>query len=101
MEKVFKPAAASWRGVGEVADSGLALREDFKDFDAERNFDINPEPTKKQKGCICGDILRGVKTPQECLLFRRVCTPVSPVGPCMVSSEGSCAAYYQYGGEDA
>lgn len=100
MEQVFQPAAASWRGVGEVADSGLALRDEFKDFDAERNFDIKPEPTRTQKGCICGDILRGVKTPQDCKLFRKVCTPVSPVGPCMVSSEGSCAAYYHYGGED-
>ncbi|HEX78764.1 MAG TPA: hydrogenase formation protein HypD [Dehalococcoidia bacterium] len=101
MEQVFQPAAASWRGVGEVADSGLALKEEFKDFDAELNFDFDPGPTRTHKGCICGDILRGVKTPQECRLFRKVCTPVSPVGPCMVSSEGSCAAYYQYGGENA
>jgi len=97
MEQVFQPAPANWRGVGEVADSGLALRPEFKDFDAELNFDFDPGPTKTQKGCICGDILRGVKTPQECKLFRKVCTPVSPVGPCMVSSEGSCAAYYHYG----
>jgi hydrogenase expression/formation protein HypD len=100
MEQVFQPAPASWRGVGKVADSGLALRPEFKDFDAELNFEFDPEPTKTQKGCICGDILRGVKTPQECRLFRKVCTPVSPVGPCMVSSEGSCAAYYHYGGDD-
>lgn len=100
MEQVFQPAPACWRGVDKVADSGLSLRAEFKDFDAELNFDFDPGPTKTQKGCICGDILRGVKTPQECSLFRRVCTPMSPVGPCMVSSEGSCAAYYQYGGDD-
>ena len=100
MEQVFQPAPACWRGVGKVADSGLVLRPEFKDFDAELNFDFDPGPTKTQKGCICGDILRGIKTPQECSLFRRVCTPMSPVGPCMVSSEGSCAAYYHYGEDD-
>ena len=100
MEQVFQPAPASWRGVGEVADSGLSLKPEFKNFDAEHNFDFEPEPTKTKQGCICGDILRGVKTPQECKLFKKVCTPVRPVGPCMVSSEGSCAAYYHYGGDD-
>jgi len=100
MEQVFQPAPAYWRGVGRVADSGLLLKPEFKHFDAELNFEFDPGPTKTQKGCICGDILRGVKTPHQCSLFRRVCTPLSPVGPCMVSSEGSCAAYYHYGGSD-
>ena len=101
MEQVFIPSATSWRGIGEVADSGLSLRPQLKDFDAEKRLDIKPEPTKVRKGCICGEVLRGVKTPEECPLFRRVCTPASPVGPCMVSSEGSCAAYYNFGGENA
>jgi hydrogenase expression/formation protein HypD len=101
MEQVFMPAAASWRGIGEVADSGLALRPEFAGFDAGKRLDIKPEPTKTRKGCICGEVLRGVKTPDDCPLFRRVCTPASPVGPCMVSSEGSCAAYYNFGGENA
>lgn len=100
MEQVFQPAPARWRGVGKVADSGLLLKPEFKHFDAELNFEFDPGPTKTQKGCICGDILRGVKTPYQCGLFRLVCTPLSPVGPCMVSSEGSCAAYYHYGGSD-
>jgi hydrogenase expression/formation protein HypD len=101
MEQVFQPAAASWRGIGELADSGLALRAEFAGFDAGKRLDIKPEPTKIRKGCICGEVLRGVKTPENCPLFRRVCTPANPVGPCMVSSEGSCAAYYNFGGENA
>jgi hydrogenase expression/formation protein HypD len=100
MEQVFQPAPAYWRGVGEVADSGLALKPEFKGFDAGLNFEFDPGPTKTHKGCICGEVLRGIKTPEQCPLFRRVCTPSSPVGPCMVSSEGSCAAYYHYGGEN-
>jgi hydrogenase expression/formation protein HypD len=97
MEQVFEPAPALWRGIGEVAGSGLKLREKYKSFDAEANFDIEPGPAVEPAGCICGDILRGVKTPSDCQLFGKVCTPESPVGPCMVSTEGSCSAYYLYG----
>jgi hydrogenase expression/formation protein HypD len=89
-----------WRGIGEVADSGLALRPEFREFDAGFRFEFEPGPTEYREGCICGEVLRGVKTPEQCPLFRRVCTPINPVGPCMVSSEGSCAAYYHYGGEN-
>jgi hydrogenase expression/formation protein HypD len=98
MEQVFEPAPAWWRGIGEVAGSGLKLREKYKRFDAEANFEFKPGPTLEPAGCICGDILRGVKTPADCPLFARTCMPESPVGPCMVSSEGSCSAYYSYGG---
>jgi len=97
MEQVFEPCPARWRGIGEVADSGLKLREKYKRFDAEAKFTIEPGPTVEPAGCICGDILRGVKTPSDCKLFGKVCTPESPVGPCMVSTEGSCSAYYFYG----
>ena len=97
MEQVFEPAPARWRGMGEVADSGLKLREKYKRFDAEANFELKPGPVVEPKGCICGDILRGVKTPADCKLFGKTCTPENPVGPCMVSSEGSCSAYYLYG----
>jgi len=100
MERVFEPAPACWRGIGEVAASGLKLRPEFERFDAELNFEFDPGPTITHKGCLCGDVLRGVKTPSQCTLFRRVCTPLSPVGPCMVSSEGSCAAHYHYGEDD-
>jgi len=99
MEQVFEPCPARWRGVGEVPNSGLKLRQEYQRFDAELAFDINPGPTHEPKGCICGDILRGVKTPADCQLFAKACTPEHPVGACMVSSEGSCSAYYLYGGD--
>ena len=98
MGQVFEPCPAQWRGMGEVPDSGLKLRKEYRHFDPELAFDIEPGPTYEPEGCICGDILRGVKTPMDCRLFGKVCTPQHPVGPCMVSSEGSCAAHYQYGG---
>jgi hydrogenase expression/formation protein HypD len=97
MEQVFEPCQAWWRGIGEVAESGLKLRERYRRFDAEANFEIKPGPVVEPAGCICGDILRGVKTPSDCKLFGKVCTPESPVGPCMVSTEGSCSACYLYG----
>ena len=97
METVFEIGDANWRGIGVVPASGLQLRTKYEKFDAEKNFDIDAGPTREPKGCICGSILRGVSTPRECRLFRRTCTPEHPVGPCMVSSEGSCATYYQYG----
>ena len=97
MEQVFEPCPAQWRGIGEVPDSGLKLGKEYQRFDAELAFDIDPGPTHEPMGCICGDILRGVKTPADCQLFGKACTPQYPVGPCMVSSEGSCSAYYLYG----
>lgn len=100
MEKVFALAPARWRGFGEVAASGLKLRPKYARFDAEVNFDFDPGPTAIPKGCLCGEVLRGVKSPGDCTLFRRACTPAKPVGPCMVSAEGTCAAYYHYGEDD-
>ena len=100
MYRVFEPAAGDWRGMGSVPASGLRIRERYARFDAERAFAIDPPPSREHPGCRCGDILRGVLSPPGCPLFARVCTPVSPVGPCMVSSEGTCAAYFQYGEQD-
>ncbi len=97
MEKVFETCLAEWRGIGEIPDSGLRLRKGYQHFDAEVAFDIEPGPSYEPEGCICGDILRGVKMPVDCKLFGKACTPQYPVGPCMVSSEGSCSAYYLYG----
>jgi hydrogenase expression/formation protein HypD len=99
MEQVFQPCPADWRGMGEVPGSGLKLRKEYQRFDAESAFEIEPGPTFEPEGCICGDILRGVKTPLDCRLFGKACTPEYPVGPCMVSSEGTCSAYYLYGGD--
>jgi hydrogenase expression/formation protein HypD len=98
MERVFEPAGARWRGIGEIAGSGLKIRSEYKRFDAEANFDIKTAPAIEHKGCICGEILRGVKTPADCKLFAKACTPENPIGPCMVSAEGSCSAHYLYGG---
>ncbi len=97
MEKVFEVSDANWRGIGIVPASGLSIKAQYEKFDADKKFDIDPGPTHEPKGCLCSSILRGVSTPLDCKLFRDACTPEHPVGPCMVSSEGSCATYYHYG----
>ena len=97
MESVFEISDANWRGIGIIPSSGLQLKSGYDKYDAEKRFTIEPGPAIEPQGCICGSILRGVSTPLECKLFRRTCTPENPVGPCMVSSEGSCATYYHYG----
>ena len=96
IDEVFETCPATWRGLGEIPGSGYRIRERFARFDAVRRFAPSVEPTQDPKGCRCGDVLRGIMAPDECPLFRTVCTPENPVGPCMVSSEGSCAAYYRY-----
>jgi hydrogenase expression/formation protein HypD len=100
MDKVFQPVTAEWRGIGSIPESGLALRNEFIRFDAMEKFQIEPLSSPDPKGCRCGDVLKGVMIPPECGLFGKRCKPESPVGPCMVSSEGSCAAYYKYGVHD-
>lgn len=86
-----------WRGLGEVPYSGLRIKAKYAAFDAERRFDIEYRSVADNKACECGAILRGVKRPQDCKIFGTVCTPENPVGSCMVSSEGACAAHYTYG----
>jgi len=96
LESVFEITDASWRGLGVIPQSGLAMRADFAAFDALKKFPIPDIQSQDIPGCGCGDILRGIKLPYDCPLFKKVCTPVNPVGPCMVSSEGTCSAYYKY-----
>lgn len=96
IDEVFETCTATWRGLGDIPGSGYRIRDEFAEFDAMRRFEPDVEPTVEHKGCRCGDVLRGVMAPNECPLFRTVCSPENPVGPCMVSSEGSCAAYYRY-----
>ena len=86
-----------WRGLNEVPYSALRIRKEYAEFDAERRFDIAYKTVPDNKACECGAILRGVKRPQDCKIFGTVCTPENPVGSCMVSSEGACAAHYTYG----
>lgn len=96
MDEVFEVCDSEWRGIGAIPSSGLRIREAFATMDAAKKFDIYVEPAQEAKGCRCGDILQGRLQPSECRLFASTCTPENPVGPCMVSSEGTCAAYYKY-----
>lgn len=97
LEKYFEPADAYWRGIGVIPGSGLKLRDMYAAFDANIKFHPQVSDAKEPELCSCGDILRGVKIPTECALFGTGCTPDNPIGPCMVSTEGSCAAYFKYG----
>lgn len=94
--EVFEPCDALWRGLGELPASGLRLRDAYAAFDASKRLDLEAEPSVEPRGCRCGDVLRGRIAPGECPLFDRSCTPEHPIGPCMVSSEGSCAASFRF-----
>jgi hydrogenase expression/formation protein HypD len=96
LAQVFEPADACWRGIGLIPLSGLRIRAAYGAHDAARRFAFKTVEARPLKGCACGEILTGKKTPPECVLYKKVCTPMEPVGPCMVSSEGTCAAYYRY-----
>lgn len=96
IEQVFEPCDVAWRGLGVIPGSGLAIKDDYAAWDASKRFEVEVEPPRGHKGCRCGDILRGIMAPDCCPLFGKACNPEHPIGPCMVSSEGSCAAYYRY-----
>ena len=98
MDMVFRVTDACWRGLGNIPDSGLALRDEWKQYDALERLGLVLGEAGHIPGCRCGDILRGALTPDKCPLFGRICTPQNPTGPCMVSTEGSCAAWYRYRG---
>ena len=101
IDEVFEPCGAKWRGMGEIPGSGLRIREEFAQHDAARIFgNLELPETTPTPGCICGDVIRGARVPTQCPLFRKVCTPTTPVGACMVSAEGTCAAYYKYAGRE-
>ena len=95
--RYFEPADAYWRGIGTIPKSGLSLRKEYRSFDALERFHPVVADYPEPSGCSCGEVLRGMKTPLDCPMFATACTPESPVGACMVSTEGSCAAYYKYG----
>jgi hydrogenase expression/formation protein HypD len=98
MEEVFEVGEANWRGIGRVSQSGLKIKRKYEQFDADKAFPVIIRPAREPRDCLCGDVVRGAAMPFECKLFKKVCTPERPIGPCMVSSEGACAAYYQYSG---
>jgi hydrogenase expression/formation protein HypD len=97
VHEIFEPADMEWRGLGVIPGSGLAIRSKYADFDAQVRLDITLPEASEAKGCRCGEILKGMSIPTQCPLFKTRCTPQNPIGPCMVSSEGTCAAYYKYG----
>ncbi|MBF0259932.1 MAG: hydrogenase formation protein HypD [Desulfamplus sp.] len=98
MNQVFEPDDSVWRGIGKIPQSGMKLKDIYSKFNALEKFGIELKQRPEPAGCACGQILMGLKTPQQCVMYGKRCTPADPVGPCMVSSEGSCAAYYRYKG---
>jgi hydrogenase expression/formation protein HypD len=97
LSQLFIPADVVWRGIGTIPGSGLEINERYAAFDAKKSLPVEVEPLRENSGCACGEILKGKLDPAQCPLFATVCTPENPVGACMVSSEGSCAAAYKYG----
>jgi hydrogenase expression/formation protein HypD len=97
MARAFRTSDVEWRGIGCIPGTGLAFREELADLDAARIFGLPRVPSRENPGCRCGEVLRGIIRPQECRMFAGVCKPENPLGPCMVSFEGSCAAAYKYG----
>jgi len=96
--RVYEEADAAWRGLGVIPRSGLAINAAYRRFDASAALPVTPEETKEPAGCRCGEVLRGAARPADCPLFGTACVPERPAGPCMVSGEGACAAWYKYGG---
>lgn len=95
--RLFEPCDAVWRGLGVLAGSGLAIRSEYAEFDAEQVLSLDVPEAAENPACLCGEVLKGKLTPFGCPLFATTCTPESPAGACMVSSEGTCAAAYKYG----
>jgi hydrogenase expression/formation protein HypD len=97
VDRLFERRVAfGWRGLGEIPRSALRLRAEVAAFDAERRFDLAEPTVRENRACRCPDVLRGAAKPTDCALFGGVCTPANPVGACMVSGEGACAAYWAY-----
>lgn len=96
MQTYFQPCDFEFRGLGVIKDGGLCLKDEFSNLDASKVFDCRVQSKDESKACICGQILRGLAKPYDCKVFAKACTPKNPIGSCMVSSEGACAAYYKY-----
>lgn len=96
LAKIFTLCDTDWRGISWIKKSGYKLNKEYQNFDAKEKFNLRISGSIAPKNCLCGEILRGIKTPDKCKLFSKVCNPENPYGPCMVSSEGTCAAWYKY-----
>ena len=97
IDQMFEPAPSDWRGLGLIKNSGYTIRKEYEKWDAAKKFALRPSEPEDIPGCRCAQIIRGIMRPAQCPLFKTACTPGNPVGPCMVSGEGACAAAYQYG----
>ena len=103
LEEVFEPSDVAWRGFPVIPSSGMKIKNEYETFDARKKYEdilekMDESKLQEPKGCHCGEVLRGIYEPSECPLFSKVCTPQTPVGPCMVSVEGSCNIEYRYKG---
>lgn len=96
INEVFESCSSQWRGLGDIEGTGLKFRSQYENYDCNLKFNIKNHKSSSLKGCICGEILRGLKEPTECKFFGTACKPINPIGPCMVSEEGTCSAYYKY-----
>jgi hydrogenase expression/formation protein HypD len=94
--EVFEVVGEDWRGLGVIPDSGFAPRDAFRKFDAREVFGLSVKAVPEPAGCRCGEVIRGALAPEDCPLFAQACAPARPIGPCMVSREGSCSAHYKY-----
>ena len=96
LNSIFTSTESTWRGLGKVNNAGLKLKAEYRKFDVLSKFEMNMKESYENNGCSCGDVLMGIKEPTECKLFGGVCTPLNPIGACMVSEEGTCSAFYKY-----
>jgi len=96
LDRMFQPCDMRWRGLGEIPDSGLKLRDQFRQYDAHHRFGLRTPEDHEPAGCLCGQVITGQVKPTDCKLFGTACTPIRPIGPCMVSSEGTCQAWFKY-----
>lgn len=99
MDELMEPCDSEWRGLGVIADSGLKLRQEWQAYDARKKYQMPKMEGKSNPACRCGDVLQGKCKPWDCKVFGKGCTPLHPIGACMVSNEGACSAYFQYGNE--
>jgi len=96
LNRMFEPCAMRWRGLPTIPDSGLVLREEYATYDAHRRFGLDTPDSPEPAGCLCGQVITGMVKPTDCKLFGTACTPIRPIGPCMVSGEGTCQAWFKY-----
>ncbi|MBL4701685.1 MAG: hydrogenase formation protein HypD, partial [Phycisphaeraceae bacterium] len=96
LEEIYDTSDAAWRGIGVIPGSGMTLKKEFAHFNAAIRFNLPVIDSQEPPGCLCGQVIKGMSSPADCKLFGTACTPINPIGPCMVSSEGTCQAHFKY-----